>query len=212
MERKLQMHVCVSVCLSPCVCAVLLNSNYLYQGCGKTEIHSPQAIGSWHRTSWSHPGSTKTTILRDSRLGVMCTSQYLDPCSLSSEHITWSWRAGIVSPSPLCSASWSFSCHTAAGEPSQKGEDRNWPIVDLGQFRLRQSSWESGRLSFPDNSEQEVTAESGALWHCYLPASFPWTDDRVVLLKPLVVSFQNSCFVRYRRFTSVLFLKSQLNH
>lgn len=89
---------------------------------------------------WPHPGLHQDLLLRNSSLWMMCTSWCLDPCSLSSEHITWSWRTGIVSPAPLRSLSWSFSCHTAAGEPSQKVEDRNWPIVDLGQFRLRQSS------------------------------------------------------------------------
>lgn len=134
---------------------------------------------------WPHPGPHQDLLLGSSSLWIMCTSWCLDPCSLSSEHITWSWRTGIVSPAPFRSPSWSFSCHTAAGEPSQNIEDRNWPIVDLGQFKLRQSSWESGRLYFLDNPKQEVTTEPWALWQCCWLHSFPWFD-RVVLLKPLV--------------------------
>lgn len=50
-----------------------------------------------------------------------------------------------------------------AGEPSKKVEDRNWPILGQGSPRLKDSCWKSGRLPFPDDSEQEVTAEMG---HC----------------------------------------------
>lgn len=131
----------------------------------------------------------------------MCTSQCWGTSSLTSQCITWSWRTGISSPAPKPSPSCSLSRHTVAGEPSQKVEDRNWPIRDLGQLRLRRAPRSEGDCSSLTTQNRKWQQSQGHCDRALVNSLSLYYSGRRGLPRPLgcpSLSFQ-SCLVRDRQ-------------